>query len=984
MTYFYPIFRKNFLFALLFLSLFLIAAVPMIMAPGLNNPEAVGPFLNDAFPSGVSSGPGNVTFDDYASNLVFNTVMGAAQAPRSNRFYVIERNGKIFSFDKTQTNPAMTLFRNMENIVWKGQDSGLLGIAFHPDFNQVGSPNKNYLYVFYVNETAGVRYIRVSRLTKQNNGDVFVPNSEQILINQRLDFTGSNLHRGGGLVFGNDGFLYISIGDLGAMNQSQNITDRLLGGILRIDVDKRGGGISHPIRRSLQQLGQGTTDNYFIPNDNPWISTNGSNFEEYYAIGCRSPHKMSKDVATGTIFIGNVGSNSGNKKEEINVLSKGANFGWPFREGTTDRPDLMARPSNIIGQLKDPMLFYQHGGGSVCIIGGYVYRGSQYPALQGKYVFGDFGSRNIWSVNLDGSNQQLIASIPNQFPTFAQDTDGEIYIGRMGGHPLLRLNVANNPGGNGSIPQFLSQTGAFADVANLVPAQGVIPYDVNTSLWSDGSEKYRWAVIPNDGTHNVVAEQVDFDDRGDWDFPRGTVFIKHFELALDERNPSQTKKLETRFIILDGPGSFYGLTYKWNNAGTDAELLSNGLSETYNIIDQSGGSRSQTWRYPSRSECLTCHTQASGGVLGPQTSQFNGGMVYPSTGINANQLETWAHLGIFKYSRQFVQPINATEISRYITSRSINDNSASLEQRARSYLDANCSSCHRPNGGPRAEFDARIESGLDLQNLINGPVINELGIAGAKLVFPGNAEKSIIYKRINQANTGDAMPPLAKNRVHTEGANLIRDWINALPASGGGWNAKYYSDTGLQNLAFERVDRAIDFNWDDVSPKDGFQSNNYSVSWTTQLTARFAENYTFALKADDGVRMWVDGQKIIDDWSVHPPQFALGSVFLSPGAHDIKVEYFQGGGNARVSLYWQSPSQSWELVPAMYTNPGGAPPPPPPGGGNGLQATYYNNIDFTGNSISRVDPTINFNCGTVSPDADIGNDTYSDRWEGYL
>ncbi len=1048
------------------IGVLMIAAIPMIMVPGLTQAEAVQPYLNNVFPASLSgSGTTVLEIGPYKSGMSFNTVMDMAQAPGSNRLYVVERSGNIYSFDKGMANPEKQLFRNMRNMVWDGQDSGILGLAFHPDFNKAGSPNSNFLYLFYVTEVGGVRHIRISRLTRNIADETYVEGSELILIDQKINFTSTNLHRGGALVFGDDGFLYISIGDLGVPTQSQNMTDRLCGGILRIDVDRRGGNISHPIQRSLQQFDRGTTANYYIPNDNPWVNPNGSVFEEYYAIGCRNPHKMSKDRATGTMYIGNVGSNSGNKKEEINVVSKGANFGWPFREGNADRPDLMERPNPMLGTIKDPLVFYEHGGAGNCVIGGFVYRGTTHPELVGKYIFGDYGSKNIWSVNLDGSGQNLISTLGANFPTFGQDTDGEIYIGQMGTKSLLKLsankqfvvpdglyyvrskhsgkvldiasksaanggnihqwpeanttsqqwylekltaniyriksnhsgkyleaaafgtqngtnvqqwtwtgtnsqqwaleqgdqghfffrNLHNNKyldvsgvsladganihlwtrhGGNNqqwellaidgpaiNPPLYLSQTGAFSNLANLTPASGVIPYTVNTPLWSDGAAKKRWVVIPNDGNFNTAAEKVNFNTRSDWKFPEGTVFIKHFELALDERNPNNAHRLETRFIIIGPQEKYYGLTYKWNSTGTDAVLLSDGVLENFQITDQRGQSRSLTWQYPSRSECLTCHTQASGGVLGPQTSQLNGTLTYGSTGITANQLETWQHLGIFAYPEKFSKPVDPIEITRYITSRSLDDQRASLEQRARSYLDANCSGCHRPNGGPRSEFDARIGSGLDLQNLINGPVIENLGIAGAKLIVPGSPEKSIIYQRINQANTGDAMPPLAKSRVDEVAADLILGWINALPASGGGWNAKYYSDRAFNTLSFERIDRAVDFFWDVVPPKEGFKRTEFSVSWTTTLTTRFSETYTFSLMGDDGVRMWVDGQLVVNDWSVHPPRESSGNIFLAAGKHQVKVEYFQAGGNARIELYWESSSQARELIPAMYTDP---------------------------------------------------------------
>lgn len=1059
--------NSNFWLPGVLISFFLLAATPLWMGPGLNDPQPVEPYLNNVFPT-TSSGGGSTSIGivPYKESIQFNSILGMAQAPRSDIFYVIERSGFIYSFDKTATTPTKLLFRNMSNQIWDGQDSGLLGFAFHPDFNKAGSPNRNYIYIFYVTTLSNGRHFRVARITRSSTGEVYEDNSEEVLIEQIVT---TNLHRGGALVFGDDGFLYISIGDLGLKPQSQNITDKLCGGVLRIDVDQQGGNISHPIRRTLQQLNQGNTGNYFIPNDNPWQDPNGGLMEEYYAIGCRSPHKMSKDIATGTIYIGNVGSNSGIKKEEINVLSKGANFGWPFREGEADRPDLMARPLTILGSLQDPLHYYEHLSGNRSINGGFVYRGTRIPELQGKYIFGDYGSSNIWSMNSDGTEKTLIGKTPARFATFGQDADGEVYIGLLANnraiytldavsqvdipdgwyylrarhsrkvldvstgstanganvHQWTKNNTANQQwfikkladgaysleanhsnkfleaAGNGTTrgtniqqwawtgtnsqrwafelvddgyfllrnihnnlytdvsgastdnqanihlwtkhgrnnqqweiipvdgpavtaPKFLSETQAFSDLGNMTPAQGIIPYTVNTSLWSDGSEKMRWISLPNDGTHDTAGEQVKMDHlgqwrfeeaRGEWAFPPGTIFIKHFELALNENTPSLRKKLETRFVVLLENNQFYGLTYKWNEAGTDAELLYEGLSENFTIQQADGASRIQSWTYPSRSECLNCHTQASGGVLGPQTSQLTGDLLYPSTGITANQLETWDHLNMLD------RDLNVVQIQKFISSRSIDDETASLEQRVRSYLDANCSSCHRPNGGPRSEFDLRIETNLDGQQLINGPIIEDLGIPDAKLIVPGSPEKSILYQRIKQVNTPDAMPPLAKNRLHQEGVDLIEAWINSLPGNGGGLKATYFADVTLSTPAINRIDRAVDFNWDVATPEPGFQRTNFSVRWEGYVEARFDELYTFSIIADDGFRMWVDGQQIIDDWRTRAPREGSGQIQLTKGFHEVKIEYFQGGGHARVHLFWESPSQSRELIPAMHMVP---------------------------------------------------------------
>ena len=1035
---------------------------PAIFAPGLQKPEAIGKFLNGKFPASLESEVG-IGLDIAYPSMNFSTSMGIYQAPRSSIVFVIERGGKIYSFNKNAANPSKSLFLDVSSKTWTGQDSGLMGLAFHPQYNQAGKANRNYFYIYYITQKGSTQYLRLSRYTRPDGQAMANANSEQILIEQKL---GPTLHRGGGLLFGKDGFLYLAIGDLGWKEQSQNITDRFSGGVLRIDVDRKGGSVSHPIRRKLQDVNQGFSGNYYVPNDNPFLSTNGSRFEEYYTLGCRNPHKMSMDSQTGKIYIGNVGSNSGQKKEEINVVSKGANFGWPFREGKTDRPDIMKRPSTIIGSLKDPIFDYLHTEGNRCIIGGYVYRGNAIPSLKGKYVFGDYGSRKIWSIGLDGNNREEIGVLQaGNFPTMGQTTDGEILIGLGGNKPLYQIkpvttaavpkgwyliksrhsgkmvSIAGNSKANGGniyqwaasnganqqwfiepisggyyrikskhsnlyldaaafgtkngtnihqwswnntnnqkwkissapdghffftnihnnlvmdvagvskndganiylwsqhsganqqwelipingttlgIPKLLSRTGAFTNLRTLEPAKGILPYEVNTPLWSDGAKKKRWVAIPNDGTHNTAAEKVSFTARGDWKFPKGTVFIKHFELALDESKPNITKKLETRFMIHGEDGDYYGITYKWNDAGTDAVLLENGQDQIYKVKGKNGNIRNQSWRFPSRSECFSCHTAASGRTLGLKTNQLNKSITYPSTGKKANQLETWNHLGILNPG------INVQHIDKYLTSRALEDNTASLEQRVRSYLDSNCSGCHQPEGGPRSEFDTRLSTNLNMQKLINGTVIENLGISGAKLVVPGNPAKSILYQRVKQANTPDAMPPLAKSLADEEAVQLIEQWIKALPASGGGLKGTYFQNPDFTQKVFTKTDRNIDFDWSTGKPDSRIDANTFSIRWEGTVTARFSETYTFTTNADDGVRLWVDGKKIVDDWSVHPARERSGQIDLVAGKKtSIKLEYYENGGHAVVQLFWQSKKQSREIVPAMYLDPEAAPP----------------------------------------------------------
>src|SRR5262249_14687297 len=197
---------------------------------------------------------------------------------------------------------------------------------------------------------------------------------------------------------------------------------------------------------------------------------------------------------------------------------------------------------------------------------------------------------------------------------------------------------------------------------------------------------------------------------------------------------------------------------------------------TYPIQQQGGGTRQQTWTFPSRSQCMQCHTTAAGGALGPRTHQINRDFTYPSTGRTDNQLRTWNHLGMFSPA------LNEASIPGLLKSREIGDVTASLEDRARGFLDSNCSQCHRPGSGNPAFFDARLTTPLASQLLINGGVIDDLGIAGAHVVPPGNPLTSVLYQRVAAVGT-IAMPPLLKTLADDPAVAVLNAWIQRVPAN---------------------------------------------------------------------------------------------------------------------------------------------------------------------------------------------------------
>jgi uncharacterized repeat protein (TIGR03806 family) len=349
-------------------------------------------------------------------------------------------------------------------------------------------------------------------------------------------------------------------------------------------------------------------------------------------------------------------------------------------------------------------------------------------------------------------------------PTYATPQSPYGLTSRPQSKPWLQMPSQST----GLLPRLLSQTGAFKDVRTLTPGDGLIPYDLNVSFWSDGASKSRWISVPNQNAEN---QKIKFSATGEWEFPPGTVFVKHFELLIDDTRLNVHRRLETRLIVLDSTGGVYGVTYKWRPDNSDAELLSTNLVESIPIHTASG-IRTHQWYYPSREDCRTCHTRLAGHVLGVKTRQLNRDLAYPS-GVTDNQLRAWNHIGLFDSQLDESALANFSRLARS------DDSSRTLEDRARSYLDANCSHCHRPNGTV-ASFDARYDTPLAEQNLIKGPVLIDEGIDNASIIAPNDIWRSIALVRMRTLE-GFKMPPLAHQVSDRTGIDLIEKWVQSLP-----------------------------------------------------------------------------------------------------------------------------------------------------------------------------------------------------------
>ncbi|MBI4607050.1 MAG: PQQ-dependent sugar dehydrogenase [Planctomycetes bacterium] len=325
---------------------------------------------------------------------------------------------------------------------------------------------------------------------------------------------------------------------------------------------------------------------------------------------------------------------------------------------------------------------------------------------------------------------------------------------------LTGLNVPFEPEG---LPRRLSETGVFRSVASLSPSPGVVPYDVAVPFWSDGAHKRRWIALPG-------AERIGFEERGEWRFPAGTVFVKHFEMQVEGSDPAARKRLETRLLVVGEGGSGYGVTYRWRDDGSDADLLEDAaLAEV--PVATSGGPRTRTWYYPSPKDCLTCHTEIAGFVLGVKTRQINRPFRYGRA--EDNQLRTWGYLGM-------LDPRPREEaIASFDRLAALSDVSAPLERRVRSYLDANCAGCHRP-AGTKALLDLRFDTPPRLGNLLNGSLLaGDLGAPGARVVVPGDPSRSALYLRMARLDAFK-MPPIAMDEIDSGAVEAVGAWITSL------------------------------------------------------------------------------------------------------------------------------------------------------------------------------------------------------------
>ncbi|WMJ73934.1 PQQ-dependent sugar dehydrogenase [Cytophagaceae bacterium ABcell3] len=323
----------------------------------------------------------------------------------THRLFILEKPGTIKVYDGNTVNEFLDI---TEQVYIDHTEMGLLGIAFHPNFDENG-----YFFLNYTAEEGNEKITRISRFTAADDRQSGMKDSEKVLLEYEQPMGN---HNGGALIFGDDGYLYIANGDGGgAGDPEENAQDLMAykGKILRIDVDKG--------------------DPYAIPEDNPFVGEENVR-EEIFAYGLRNPWKITQDRQTGEIWIADVGQDH---LEVINRLEKGGNYGWPVMEGTMCfPPGTECEPLGI-----EPLYEYSIQDDNCSIIGGYVYRGTEMEDLQGNYIFADYCSGNIWALQEDEDEvtSELLHTVDYMISTFGEDEDGNLYVGDFGNGNIYRL-----------------------------------------------------------------------------------------------------------------------------------------------------------------------------------------------------------------------------------------------------------------------------------------------------------------------------------------------------------------------------------------------------------------------------------------------------------------------------------------------------------------------------------------------------------------
>ena len=672
--------------------------------------------------------------------LKFTQCLDLVAAPGSDRLFVVEQEGKIFSFPDRPDVKSADLVVDLKKQI-AGVEN-VYALAFHPDFAR-----NRYCYVCYIK---AANLPDGSHIARFRVSDTDPPTIDVVSETTIITWL-SGGHNGCSLKFGRDGYLYISTGDGSGPNPpdsrraGQDVSN-LLSSILRIDVDHADGG-----------------RNYRIPADNPLVKFPGAR-PEIWAYGFRNPWRISIDRRTGDLWVGDVGWELW---ELLDRVERGGNYGWSVMEGRQPtNPEWPRGPTPIL----PPTIEHPHSESS-SITDGLTYYGRRLKELHGTHIYGDYDTGKIWGFRLEDGrvvDHRELADTTHRIVGFGEDRRGEFYLLDHTAGTIHALVPNPRPPTSGTFPRKLSESGLFASTAEHAPAPGVVPYSISAEPWADHAIAQRMVAVPGD-----VSIKTGSTPNPAWSFPTDSVLAKTLSLDMEQGNAASRRRVETQILHFDGL-EWQPYTYQWNDEQTDAVLLdAAGAERTFDIADPAapGGKRRQTWRFSGRAECQRCHNKWSGPPLAFHVAQLDS--VDGGSG-GQSQFDALVRLGLLD------KPVAAGKGPSLVNPR---DASADLNVRARAYLHVNCAHCHRLHAGSAVLSKMPFDVPLEKTDMIGvRPTQGTFSIHAAQVIAPGDPPRSVLYYRMSTLG-GGRMPHIGSTEVDREGIELIFQWIRQLPPS---------------------------------------------------------------------------------------------------------------------------------------------------------------------------------------------------------
>lgn len=803
------------------------------------------------------------------------------------RIFILERTGTVKIFKNGQVLP--TPFIQL-NSVTTG-DRGLTGIAFDPDFN-----NNHYVYFYFTGTDNLNRLVRVDATGDTASGSpvtIYKTNTQSL-----------ELHIGGTIRFGPDGKLYISIGDNGTGSNSQDLSTPF-GKILRINKD-------------------GT-----VPADNPFVGQAGK-LPEIWAYGLRNPYRFQFNPTSGKLYLGDVGNDSW---EEINVITKGGNYGWPICEGTCANPEFI-----------NPIYAYPHSGQSSSVTGGFVYTGNMFPQeYKGRYFFGDYARGFIKNLTIEEHEDEVHFEGVNNFELSAgsavdlkQAPDGSIYYITYFPARLFRISYSTT----NQVPTAKS---------SAINTNGNPPLSVNFS--SSGSTDPEGANL----TYN-------------WDFGDGT--------SSTQANPTKVYNNKGRFTVeltvSDGVNSAQATpiiiqvgTPPTVNITTPASGFTYRAGDTISFAGTGSDSNGQSLPDSAfTTEVLFHHDTHTHPAFGPVQTK-SGQFTVPV--IGEPDPDVFYEIKITGEDSDGLLTTTTVEINPVKTDVIFNTNPANLQI----LLD------DIPTNTPLSTKQV-----VGFERNISTPLHQEIN--GNPYIFASWSDGGGINHTVK----------IPQNPI-TYTANY-----SPLPT----FTGQYFNNRNLTGSpVLTRQDKKINFLWGESSPGAGVPVDNFSVRWTNTVFFS-AGKYRFTTTTDDGVRLYIDNQLVIDKWVSQSSTAHVADVNLTTGNHTIRMEYFDGVYDAQAQLSWELLQGSGGTEPTPTPTPTNSPTPTPTNAPSptptqiltptptpifsGFKGEYWNTPTAgtaptfpTGTpNLTRDDASINFNWGTASPGTGINVDHFVTRW----